>query len=395
MNINRKTIYSKKVYEHISDFPKSSSEKWNMEKHNGKKIFLTQKGISVKFLGTHSLYITDGEKSFLIDPYFSRVKYVPLEDLNDNYNPVSDPEERDWHGIDEESNNFVPNINEIHKALKKADINKIDAILITHAHFDHALDIAEVSKYFHGITGEYPLIIGCKSVAYVALGGLMSDSEFESYQSSSFNTMCSKYNIKVINGKSYECSYSKHLKIKFIKGRHIKLPFVSSKNFIGGKIENPIRPPARLSEYNEGILYNILFEHDIHGRLLTMGSANYIENDFKNMFQNKSIKIDAMIIGVAGLNVWRGAFVGNKGLFDGKGIDDYYDEVVKPCNPKAIYFSHWDDFETPLDQPMKWFTKPWKVFEEFDKKDVSKLIDLYYLPLWEKIQIFPFKKKGK
>ena len=82
MNTDHSILYSQKVKENKDDFAKGNANHWTVEKMERNRISLTKKGITVNFLGTNSLYITDGRTRFLIDPYFSRHEYS-LGDLRD------------------------------------------------------------------------------------------------------------------------------------------------------------------------------------------------------------------------------------------------------------------------------------------------------------------------
>ncbi len=109
----------------------------------------TRREVRMKYLGTNSLFITDGETNLLVDPYFSRPNAKP----ND---------------LDAE---IEPDAETIENALKTAGIDRVDAILVTHSHWDHSLDIAEISNYLKKPEGDYVPIYGDVSVANVALGG--------------------------------------------------------------------------------------------------------------------------------------------------------------------------------------------------------------------------------
>ncbi len=397
-------FYSEKVLESKKHFATGNMHKWVKQNKKKNRMSGTLKGISVNFMGCNSLYITDGTTKLLIDPYFSRHEYglCDLKDQEKKSDRYADKRKKEEllknkppnelasdylkkHISDPpEINRFSPIPQRIEHALDLAGINKVDAIITTHAHFDHAFDLAEVSKVLHSRNSNgYTPIYGCKSVANVVLGSFMSVKDHANYRKELFSDLCEKYNINIVQSK---VTFG-DLSISFIKGRHIQIPFASRPDFIGGKVDKPIELPASFSEYNEGTLHNLLIEHKKYGRMLILGSANFIEDDFKKRFKSDDIGIDAMIIGVAGLSFWGGALVGPEGLGDGKDIHDYYDEVIVPCDPKSIYFSHWDEFKFPLDHKLEWFTKPWRVFNTFQDKGPKFTIE--YLPVWENIKVLP------
>ena len=108
--------------------------------------------VRIKFLGCNSIYITDGTTQLLIDPFFTRpeVNARTVEGLSV---PI----------------HSKPRI--VEATLDYAQIRYVDAILMTHAHWDHALDIAEVWRALHPPDSDCPKIYGCDSIYQIARGG--------------------------------------------------------------------------------------------------------------------------------------------------------------------------------------------------------------------------------
>jgi L-ascorbate metabolism protein UlaG (beta-lactamase superfamily) len=79
--------------------------------------------LSIRFLGTSSLSISDGTDTVLIDAYLSRPGLFELL-----FRPLN------------------PNKEAIQRHLERADLQQASALLIAHGHFDHALDAVPVAN---------------------------------------------------------------------------------------------------------------------------------------------------------------------------------------------------------------------------------------------------------
>lgn len=106
-------------------------------------------GTTVGFLGTNALFFRKDGETILIDPYFSRPAGVL--------------------GPGALTRHFAPDREKIAATLEKYGITDADALLLTHSHIDHAMDIAEVSL----MTGAH--IYGSESTANIARGGGVSE----------------------------------------------------------------------------------------------------------------------------------------------------------------------------------------------------------------------------
>ena len=80
-------------------------------------------GVRVTYLGTNAFLLEAADAVVLVDPYFSRIALVPVA-LN-------------WH--------IEPNVKRIEAGLARLP-RRIDLILVTHAHFDHLLDVPEIAQ---------------------------------------------------------------------------------------------------------------------------------------------------------------------------------------------------------------------------------------------------------
>jgi L-ascorbate metabolism protein UlaG (beta-lactamase superfamily) len=302
--------------------------------------------LNIKFLGTNSIFVTDGKSSLLIDPYFTRPN-IPT-----------------WRIV---TSKFIcteikPNRKIVEATLKAAEIQKVDAILTTHSHYDHALDLAVVSDVLAAQnSGHHPKIYGSSSIKNVCLGGGLSSQDIET--------------VKVESNY-----YLGNFHVTFLRGKHLTMPIASAGSPpLDGYISKPITPPARLSDYRKGEIYNILIEHR-HGTILNQGSANFSENALDNYLDGK--KVNYLLLGIAGMSS-----ILNK-LFANQWKEDYYREVVEAAQPERVFLTHWDDFNRYLDNDPAWVVADDPPATAQFLRDKDKKITFAFLPLWKKIDLW-------
>jgi L-ascorbate metabolism protein UlaG (beta-lactamase superfamily) len=80
-------------------------------------------GVRVTYLGTNGYLLEASDSAILVDPYFSRIGLAPVA----SNSPIT------------------PDITRIRTGMDHLPKN-IDAILVTHGHFDHLLDVPEIAR---------------------------------------------------------------------------------------------------------------------------------------------------------------------------------------------------------------------------------------------------------
>jgi L-ascorbate metabolism protein UlaG (beta-lactamase superfamily) len=103
-------------------------------------------GVRVTYLGTNGYQFEFRDHALLVDPYFSRVDLLSVA----------------------LGSRIQPNASRINEGLRHL-ATKADAILVTHGHFDHLLDVPVVMAKTRG-----PLIASASSVALAKRAGVLS-----------------------------------------------------------------------------------------------------------------------------------------------------------------------------------------------------------------------------
>jgi len=200
--------------------------------------------VNAVWLGTAGLYVSDGETSFFIDPYVSRVGAVKI-----------------LTGA-----RLTPDIKGIDECISRTGGQKAAAVLIGHSHFDHLMDASEFAKK----TGA--MLAGSESTANVCRGAGLPEEKIRIMKDKD-----------TFNIGSFRC--------KFIEGVH-------GPAFLGripypGFIEKPFAPPAKASDYRLGGFFGMVISHPL-GTFIHHGSAGWIPGMYDG------IKADTVFLCLAG-----------------------------------------------------------------------------------------------
>lgn len=259
----------------------------------------TQSGaLTASWLGVTALLLRDDRHAILIDPFFSR----PPGLLNMALNREIAPDEAAIRGW-----------------LQRLQIDRLDAVLVSHSHFDHSMDAGVVAK----LTGA--VLVGSESTANIGRGAEVPESA-----------------LRVVHDQDGLEFGS--FRVRFIASRHAG----ATGGRPTGDITAPLRPPARYLDYRLGGTWSILIEHP-QGRILHHGSAGFIPGALAGQHA------DVAFLGVA--------------LIDD--LDRYLHETADAVGARTVIPTHWDDFTRPLDQPLLPFPVVVRLDRFFD--DVSRL----------------------
>lgn len=235
--------------------------------------------LTATWFGVTALLLNDGQHAVMVDPFFSRPEGL----LNMALNREIAPDEaliKQW--------------------LDKAGIHKLDAVLVSHSHFDHAMDAGVVAR----LTGA--MLIGSQSTANIGRGAGLPESQ-----------------IQVI--KSGEAIHRGDYTLTFIESKHAG----ATGGAPTGDIAQALLPPFHYLDYRQGGTYSIFIEHPL-GTVLHHGSAGFVPGALKGRHA------DVVFLGIALL----------------PDLDTYLKETVHAVGARLVIPTHWDDFTRPLDQPL-------------------------------------------
>ncbi len=277
-------------------------------------------GLRVTFLGVSTLLFDDGETAILTDGFFTR------------------PD-----GKTVFTRKVMPDSERIAKSLERAGITRLAAVIVTHSHYDHAMDSPEVAR----LTGA--IVVGSESTANVARGWKLTENQ-----------------IRIVrNGDQINFG---RFQVTFIQTRH------APTGFTGGEIREPLMPPVRAYQYRESTSFSVLIKHN--GKtLLVQSTAGFVEGALRGQ------KADVVFLGIGAL-----------GKQDEAYRQAYWRETVQAVGARQVIPIHWDDFTRPLDQPL--VPLPY-LFDDLDESMAFILgrgqqegIDVKFAPAWAKVDPF-------
>jgi L-ascorbate metabolism protein UlaG (beta-lactamase superfamily) len=245
--------------------------------------------LTVSFLGNTNLLISDGRTALLTDGFFTRPSLTSMV-----------------------FGKIAPDRDIITRALARAGITRLAAVIVLHSHYDHAMDAPEVAR----LTGA--LLVGSGSTANIGRGaGLPEDR------------------IKVaMSGRPMSFG---RFRVTLINSRHFRFPSSGSDKQLKDDpvIAKPLSPPARVTDYKAGKSYSVVIAHPL-GTLLIQGSAGYVPGALQK------IRADVVFLGIGGLGAQTRDYQ-----------EAYFREVVEAVGARRIFPIHWDDLTRPIARPIR------------------------------------------
>ncbi|KUI35364.1 MBL fold metallo-hydrolase [Mycobacterium sp. IS-1496] len=239
--------------------------------------------LTVTWAGVTTLLIDDGSSAVMTDGFFSRPGLATV-------------------GL----RRITPSAPRVDGCLARLRVDRLDAVLPVHTHFDHALDSALVAER----TGA--TLIGGASAAQLGLGHGLPESRVRTVRSGDTLTV-GAYDLTLV--ESGHCPPDR----------------------FPGAITAPVTPPARASAYRCGEAWSVLVRHRPSARtLLIVGSAGFVPEALRGSHA------DVVYLGV-----------GQLGRQPETYLRDYWDETVRAVGARRVVLIHWDDFFRPLHQPLR------------------------------------------
>ena len=234
--------------------------------------------IEMRWLGVASFLIEDGESKIMIDPAWTR------------------PGVFHWLGMA----SFKSDEKLVDKVLEKIGVDKIDAVLVTHSHYDHIIDAPEVAR---------------KTGAYF-------------YTDKNFEIIAKAYPYSSLFRKPLEVNKPFQVgKFKITAYQRDHAPLVGSIDFVPGKVPSDFN--FNLWDYKAGRTWIYLIEHP-EGVIL-FHNTHAKEQDLKN-YRPDVTSVDLLIQGVT--------------KSDASPLVKGYASTLKP---KAFIANHFDNFILPFD----------------------------------------------
>ena len=186
-------------------------------------------------------------------------------------------------------------------------MQRLEAVVCVHTHFDHALDSAVVAEQ----TGAQ--LVGGTSTANIGRGTRPARGAGSSPPPLATPITLGNYEVTLI--ESHHCPPDR----------------------FPGRITEPVRPPVRTSAYRCGEAWSVLVQHrPSQRRCLIQGSAGYLPG-----------VLDGQRAEVAYLGL------GQLGLQSEEYLVAYWTETVRAVGARTVVGIHWDDFFRPLSKPLR------------------------------------------
>lgn len=198
-----------------------------------------------------------------------------------------------------------PRADRIDAALQRTGTTRLDGVLPVHSHYDHALDSATVAER----TGA-PLV-GGESTANIARGhGLAPDQ------------------VRVVGHE--ETMRLGGFEVTWIESSHCP------PDRYPGEITEPVPLSAKVSSYRCGESWSLLVTLSGERTVLIQGSAGFVPGALAGRHA------DVVYLGV-----------GQLGVLDETYIRRYWAETVEAVGARRVVLTHWDDFFSSLDRPLR------------------------------------------
>lgn len=273
--------------------------------------------LQISWWGVSAILISDGVSKIFVDPFFTRPEGL-LPMLGNRLIP--------------------PDPQAIQSGLAAAGAEQLSAVLVSHSHFDHAMDAGIVAN----MTGA--VLMGSESTLNIGRGAGVAPLALKLAEP----------------GVAQEFG---SFRITFIPSRHAG----ATGGRPTGDISEPLIPPARYMDYRLGSAWSILIEHPA-GRILHHASAGWHEGVLDRF------EADTVLLGVS--------------LVDD--MESYLQQVVDAVGAKRVIPVHWDDFTRPLSEnirPMPKVVDLSAVFTELPQRRPD--LELRTLPVGRRVRLPP------
>ena len=234
--------------------------------------------VTVRFTGSTTLLFDDGETSWMTDGWFSRPTFIEII-----------------------TQRVEPDLSAISRGLKANKVDKLDAVIPLHSHYDHAMDSPEVARR----TGAK--LYGSESTANIARGWGLDEGRIEIFTNKK-PIVLGDFIITPIESNHFQFVDPE------IARTALELPIIDS----------PLVPPAPITNYRVGKTYVLHVDHPL-GSFAIVGSAGFVEGGLRGF------KADVLFLGV-----------GSLGEQSVEYRQKYWEETVGRLEPSTVIPIHYD-----------------------------------------------------
>jgi L-ascorbate metabolism protein UlaG (beta-lactamase superfamily) len=201
---------------------------------------------------------------------------------------------------------LTPSQPRIDGCLARLGVDRLEAVMPVHTHFDHAMDSAVVADR----TGA--ALVGGASAAQIGRGGGLPDDRL----------------VVVTPGSPLPFG---SFDVTLFEGEHCP------PDRFPGTITAPVVPPVKAAAYQCGEAWSILVHHrPTDRRVLIIGSAGFVPGALAGQ------RADVVYLGI-----------GQLGLQPESYLVEYWSEAVRAVGARRVVLIHWDDFFRPLHEPLR------------------------------------------
>jgi L-ascorbate metabolism protein UlaG (beta-lactamase superfamily) len=253
--------------------------------------------VKVTFLGNSTLVVQDKDTTVVVDGFLSRP-----------------------NGFQTVLGTVGPSWTIIEAELTAAGVHKVDAVLVGHAHHDHALDATKIADQYNS-----------KAIGSASYGMIYEGSHVAGKRSTFLPIGADGGQEKV--GR---------FRIHFIPAVHVA-PTSFIQKMIDGEIKKPLKTPARFTRFKCGQVFALYIEHldeareKVRERLAVTTTAGAIPGALEGREAPAVLFLS----------------IGYLSKESPKRQHDYWENTVNAMKPALIVPVHWDDFTTKLSEGLK------------------------------------------
>ena len=264
---------------------------------------LASDSFEIQYLGCGGLNIKKGKDHILVDPFFS----------NQTVSTII------------KSKSIFSDTNIINSAFGKIDYKDAQACLITHAHYDHLLDVPYISKkYFNHQLQVY----GSKTTINTLIASKLDSSYLHKTEPFAANQMnIGKW---IYTSTDSTCRF---MPVEYEHAPHFKMGFFTLK-FYKGDYNLPPQDLSKADEWLEGKTYSYIIDFLKNGKVdkriyvLSGGAANPNIGFVSQIEGLKETSIDLMVLCVA----------------SHANVKNYPQAIIEAHTPSYVLGVHWEDF---------------------------------------------------